>query len=305
MKFIKNNIVKILSIVFVVLLGFYVCGFGITKARDFEIYKEPNIETKIYTVWHIETFEGGGKSRIKYLNNIARNIEKNNPGTLFVVKQINPENVANSLENSIPDIISFGYGLGGEILSHLASLDKTYNVRDDLVNSGCFNGQVYALPYIVSGYSMITHGVLTDNIHCGTTNYTKPENIYNSLNYKIAETESQYEAYKDFVYNKSVSLLGTGRDVYRVNNLNSTGRLNAIITPISCYTDLIQYIGITKTDDIISSFLAQVFSTENQNKLTEYSLFSSLYNKIYQSGIYNNMEDAIFECVVPNVFYEN
>jgi hypothetical protein len=104
------------------------------------------------------------------------------------------------------------------------------------------------------------------------------------------------------VYNKSVSLIGTGRDVYRVNNLNLTGRLNAIITPISNYTDLIQYIGSSQNDEITKLFISSLLSPEYQAKLTEYSLFSALNTKIYTQGIYNDMENAIFKAIVPSVF---
>ena len=52
------------------------------------------------------------------------------------------------------------------------------------------------------------------------------------------------------------------------------------------------------------SFLENVLSDHNQNSLTEYSLFSAKYNKIYNNGIYNDMENAIFKARIPNVFDE-
>lgn len=302
MKWIRIHWFKILSVVLILILGIYILSVGIKRARNHEIYKEPSPDTKIYTVWHVETFEGGGKSRLDYLKSVARSIEKDNPGVLFFIKQIDANNLNNELASSVPDIISFGYGVGKIVLPYLCSFDSTFNIRDELIESASFNNKLYALPFIVSGYAMITHGELTENLHCGTTGFTSPETIYNGYQLSLAEVESQYEAYKDFVYNTDVTLLGTGRDVFRVNNLNKIGRANAIITPIDSYTDLIQYIGVTKVDENIIAFYSSLLSDERQHALSEYSLFSSKYDKIYFSGIYSDMEDAIFSCTIPNVF---
>lgn len=302
MKWIKTHWFKILSIILILILGIYILSVGIKKARDHEIYKEPSPDTKIYTVWHIETFEGGGKSRLDFLKKVARSIEKDNPGVLFFIRQIDANNLQNELASSVPDIISFGYGVGKIVLPYLQPFDSTFNIRDELIESATFNNKIYAFPFIVSGYAMITHGELTKNFHCGTTGFTMPENIYNDYQFTLAEVESQYEAYKDFVYNTDVTLLGTGRDLFRVNNLNKIGRANAIITPMDSYTDLIQYIGVTNVDENIIAFYSSLLSDEMQYSLSEYSLFSSKYDKIYFSGIYSDMEDAIFSCSIPNVF---
>ena len=103
-------------------------------------------------------------------------------------------------------------------------------------------------------------------------------------------------------YGAVVQLLGTARDLFRINNLNNIGRANAIINPINTYTDLIQYLGIVNSNKTTQKFMSLALSDTRQNSLIDYSLFSSKYNKIYSSGIYNDMEDAIFNCVIPNVF---
>lgn len=274
---------------------------AISRARDYEIYSKPSIESKIYTIWHIETFEGGSKARVNYLKNIARSLEKQNDGILFYIKSINPNDLTAEIEVSTPDIISFGTGVGASVLPKLEQLDETYNVRDELVASGTFNNKVYAIPYIASGYAMITHGILTDNVHAGNE-YVNIEPILNKIQCTLAEQESGYEAYKDFVYNKNVTLIGTGRDVFRVDNLNQTGRTNASITPIDYYSDLMQYIGLCKVDEMTQEFVSRVLDDTNQMTLRDYHLYSTKYNKIYTDGIYNDMENAIMNCYVPNVF---
>ena len=299
---IKKNIFKIVSIILIILLLIYVPIYAIRKAREYKIYKEPAVETKIYTVWHIETFEGGGKSRIDYLKAIASDIEDENDGILFMIKKIEPESLETMLTNSTPDIISFGYGVGKIVLPYLVNLDKSYDARDQVLSSGMFNNKIYALPYIVSGYANIIHNVLNTTFYCGQTPYTHPEIIYNQQNQLPNKSESQYEAYKSFVYDKDSCLLGTARDVFRVNNLNKIGRANAIITPVDSYTDLIQYVGITNVDEIITQFCAEMMSSSRQSSLVDYSLFSALNSKLYHDGIYSDMENALMNARVPNVF---
>ncbi len=302
MKFLKIYWKKLVGIILIVTLSIYVLTFGLSRARDIDIFKPTQEATKIYEIWHIETFEGGGKSRINYLKSITNNIEKDHKNILFLYKSISPLDLKSNLEDSTPDIISFGYGVGDIVLPYLTTLDKTYTVRDELVSSGMYNRSLYALPYIVSGYCIVRHHANANEFHVGENEYTSPNIVYDKLNYSIETKESQYEAYKSFVNNKNSILLGTGRDLYRINNLNNIGRTNASIEPIDSYTDLIQYIGIINSDKVINRLLKCVFESKNQMKLVEYSLFSSLHNKIYQTGIYNDMENAIFNAKIPNVF---
>lgn len=302
MKWLKKNWFKVLNVVLISILAIYVLAVAIKKTKDYEIYKEPEIETKIYTVWHVETFEGGSAPRINFLKKVARKIESENDGILFMIKEIDADDLSIEIENTIPDIISFGYGVGKIVLPYLETTENSYDIRDELLISGSFNNQFYALPYIASGYAIITHGTLSKNFHCGTTGYTNPENLYSSLNINVSIEETQYEAYKSFVYDDSVSLLGTGRDVFRINNLNKIGRANASITPVDSYTDLIQYIGIINKDLYTEEFVKILISDEYQSELNKYSLFSVKYDKIYSEGIYSDMENAIYRCSVPNVF---
>lgn len=300
--FIKKYCFKILSVILFIGIALYSFVFGISKARNYQILKGEEKQQTIYTVWHIETFEGGGKPRIDFLKTIARDMEKQDNQVLFMIKAIAPEKLKSELEVSKPDIISFGFGVGKVVLPHLKHQENTFNVREELLESGSFNKKFYAVPYIVSGYAMFHHSMQVSEFHVGTTNYTNPQNIYSSLNLTPKENESQYEAYKDFVYNKNVQLLGTGRDLFRINNLNTIGRTNAIINPVNSYTDLIQYLGIVNSNETTQKFISLALSETYQNYLTAYALFSSKYNKLYSSGIYNDMENAILNCKIPNVF---
>lgn len=304
MKNLKKFLFKTLIFICVVALGFYVLIFGIKNAKTFQIYNKNTVETKLYTILHVETFEGGGKSRISYLKNIAKSIEKNNPGVLFMFKQVEPEDFENELKHNNYHIISFGYGLGEIAIEYLSEFDKTYNVRDELIESGKFNNKLYALPYIMSGYAYLKHSANSDKLIIGQNPYVTPKKLLDDTITNVCYEESQYEAYKKFIYNKDNSLLGTARDVFRVSNLNDLGRTNAMIEPALGYTDLIQYIGICSHDDIVEKFIQSVFDDENQIKLVNYSLFPVKFNKIYTQGIYNDMENAIMSAQIPRCFYD-
>lgn len=298
MKFLKKYWFKILSITLISIISIYVCFFAFKQQST--IYTKPITSTKVYSIWHIETFEGGGKARIDYLKSVANHLEKQNKNILFYIKEVKPEILKSELSVSKPDIISFGYGVGKDVLPFLTPIASTYNIRDELLISGMFNNCLYSVPYIISGYAEIKHSEQASEICYGLSSYTKPE----KLGYKATKLESSYEAYKQFVYNTNLTLIGTGRDVFRVNNLNNLGRLNATITPINYYTDLIQYIGLVNPSSIAVKFIELTLSEQFQLNLVNYSLFSSLYNKIYFSGIYNDMENAILSCKIAKVFNE-
>ena len=89
-----------------------------------------------------------------------------------------------------------------------------------------------------------------------------------------------------------------------MSNLNSLGRTTATITPIDSYSDLIQYLGVVNYNNTTQKFVESCLNHENQNKLVDYALFSSLSHKLYYSGIYSDMEDAIYCAEIPNVFYD-
>jgi hypothetical protein len=302
MKILKKYWTRVVGLVLIVLILIYVPCFALKSARDYEIYKEPQLNTRVYSLYHIETFEGGSKSRSQFLNTVARALEKDHAGNLFMIKTIKPEELQSILSQQTPDLISFGHGVGHLALPYLIDKSETYDIRDSLLFSGIFNNKIYAYPYIASGYAYFTHGVKTDDYWVGSSIFVHPENSYDSINQKPVKDISSYEAYKKFVYNKKSNLLGTSRDLFRVENLNNIGRLNASITPLETYTDLIQYIGTTNNDSLCQKFISMCVSREYQAKLTEYSLFSVLNHKLYSSGIYNDMENAIFKCNVARVF---
>lgn len=298
----KKIIFNILNLSLVFILTAYTLIFAVKATSQFDINNSNPAENKIYTIWHIETFEGGSKSRINFLKGVARELEKLNPGILFNIQMVEAEKLEDYLAETEPDIFSFGFGVGRLILNTLTNFDDCYAVRTSLVNSGKYNEKIYALPYIVSGYALFSHGGTENCIEYGNSGYLQPEKAILNATKPLTHFGTQFETYKNFVYHHDHALIGTARDVFRISNLNKIGRTNASIIPLDNYTDLLQYIACTKKDEIINEFCKMLFSQPFQSKLTEYNLFSCLDTKLYTQGIYNDMENAIFNCQIANVF---
>ena len=83
MKTKKFIFLSITNVLLVIILSIYTIFFGLKSGIDHEMFAQPKENTQIYTIWHIETFEGGSKARIEYLKTIARDLEKQNPLNLF------------------------------------------------------------------------------------------------------------------------------------------------------------------------------------------------------------------------------
>ena len=166
--------------------------FAIKRVRNIE-FKNEKKQQEIFTIWHVETFEGGGKARIDYLKRIAREMEKENNEVLFMIKQIDPRSLENEINSAAPDIISFGFGVGKIVLPHLQAQSETFDIRDELVESGSFNKSFYAVPFMVGGYAMFNHSALADEFHVGQNDYISPNEIYGNLNLTPKEIEGQYD----------------------------------------------------------------------------------------------------------------
>lgn len=296
MKFLKKYWFKIVGLVLIVLL---IVFFIFNNAFKIDFLSQESDKINIISVYHIETFEGGGKSRLSYLKEVAKEIEKENKNVLFIFKQINPENLQTELETNQPDIISFGYGVGKIVLPYLNKLEYGFNLREELLDSGCFNNSLYAVAYISSGYCTFNQTDKNDCFIYGVNNYINPKLACNK---ETDQKLTQYEAYKQFVYNKDTTLFGTARDLFRIDNLNKTNRISSSFSPCDTYTDLIQYLGIVNKNDITLKFLQLSLSNEYQNKLKDYYLFNVTYDRLYYSGIYSDMEMAIKKCKIGNVF---
>lgn len=298
---------KIKKIINLFVLMFFIAFsllFCLNKVNKSHIISNNNSTPEIYELWHIESFEGGGLSRLTYLKNIALEYEKQNPNKLFIVKQIESDQLANALSKNFPHIISFSEQVAKDILPLLKNFDKEYNIQDNFLKSAQYNGKLMALPFIASGYCYFTKTSSKENL----TTYTANNNLHtaiditNNTNINNNQILSSYECYTKFVNSNNIKLLGTARDLFRIKNLESLGRFSVNYEPVSSFSDLVQYLGTTSNNPEVIKFIDFALSDVNQKNLTKFSLFSTKQLSLYTEPIYLQMENAINQCNIPNIF---
>ena len=295
-----KRIINISLIVFFVAFSLLVC---LNKFNKTPLIEDNKSSIEILELWHIESFEGGGVNRQNYLNQLALSYQNQTSTTIVMVKSINAGQLQDALQHKAPHLISFSEQVALTILPHLQSIDCEYDVMDNYLESSRYNGKLLAIPFIASGYCYFTKTTSTN-----TSIYTANNNLHNATcliqNQSIngGQTLTSYQCYTKFVNSNNIKLLGTARDLFRIKNLESLGKFSVNYEPVSTFSDLIQYIGITCVNKNALNFISYMLSDENQLKLSNLSLFSVKDLKLYSEPTYMRMEKALTSCIVPNIF---
>lgn len=115
-------------------------------------------------------------------------------------------------------------------------------------------------------------------------------------------SQSPYEAYECFVLGKSNILLGTQRDVFRMENRAMAGKESGVrYEPIKEFTDLVQYLGILANSkvkyQVCEKFIAFILEEKQQKLLEKIGMFSvtgaKVYDKLPLSGLEKVIDDKI------------
>lgn len=258
---------------------------------------------QVYELWHIESFEGGGADRQNHLIKLAMEYEKQSPSTLFMVKLIAEDQLQDALSNSTPHLISFSEQVAKTVLPYLTELDCEYGVRDNMLDSSRYNGQLMAIPYIASGYCYFSKTNSNPSaLYTANNNAHSATPIIDNIEINNGATLSSYECYTKFVNHSNIKLLGTARDLFRISSLERLGKLSVEYQPIETFTDLIQYIGITCNNSDTLKFIDYLLSDTCQQSLINLSLFSPKHISLYHDENYSLMEKALQKCIIPNIF---
>lgn len=178
--------------------------------------------------------------------------------------------------------IAWCYGYYSLISSynHLnnANFFKKFNIKEDEK----FKLSDYAC---LVGYEKKKNNKIVSSITYGNNKYLMPKYALTSYNNKglnenidfaideNVKTNTCYDAYTKFLTGSSVMLLGTQRDVVRVNGRVESGKLDGVIMEnITTFTDLIQYIFLSNGDNydrlkVSENFIKMLVSSEIQQKL--------------------------------------
>jgi len=117
-----------------------------------------------------------------------------------------------------------------------------------------------------------------------------------------------YEAYVNFINNKSSVLLGTNRDVFRMENRKFAGKeTDVIYEPLLTYTDLVNYVSIIATEEkkknVCLDFIRFLLSENIQKTISSIGLYSSVLRGLYKDGIMQKIEQQISEqMIIKNLF---
>ncbi|MCR5553842.1 MAG: hypothetical protein K6F08_03780 [bacterium] len=340
----RKNVVKAIVVFLLCGVVVFVSGVIFKMKKPAESSKSdffaPQIsnEQKILELWYVETFEGGASSRSAWLNNVAVEFEKENSGQFVLVKSITESELAIHLANGeFCDLICFGSGISENLENSLYSLTpEDYKIsQTNLKNSAIKNGNLLAVPIMFNGYALISTELenLSENLFTsgeiieqrrgnkkiysciyGGKNRVGAQNV---INLKSAESEmsiypesyklSTFEAYSNFNNGKAKILIGTLRDVFRMQNKLDLGVIDKLtIEPLSSFTDLVCYLSIGKTisEDKLSvaeSFLKFVLSDKIQTSLNLVGQFSPCKD-IFNDGILDQLENVYSNAKCPNLF---
>ena len=301
----------------------------------------PNASYKgIVELWNVEAFEGGSGSRSSWLTNKSAKFEQKNSGLFVHVTTLTEAEARQKLlDGQTFDMVCFGRGMGDAVKEYLAVLDvPTRNVRDNMLLAGQFDGKQYAVPLYTGAYCLFARSSqLAENellskaltqtytrkigkntvelspLVCGFTAANSPVTALAMSGGRgnassIAEDVTQYQAYEQFVSNKTaVTLLGTQRDLYRLSQREQNGKIEPLgFCPLTGYTDLVQFVGISSVCGEKASscqdYLQYLISDEVQQSLVNLSLFGVVDAALYTDERYAAMERGLSSAFVPNVF---
>lgn len=116
-------------------------------------------------------------------------------------------------------------------------------------------------------------------------------------------SQSPYQAYENFVLGKASMLLGTQRDVFRMENRVSAGKESgARYEPIKEFTDLVQYLGILTNSkvkfSVCEKYLSFVLQEKQQKLLANIGMFSVTGAKLYDKSPLSELEKAINDKII-------
>lgn len=288
--------------------------FPVLKQSQMGINHEIQVDYMgILEMWNIDTFEGGSKSRTLFLENRAIEFEKKQVGTFIMCTNMSLEQAVLNIQNGeLPDLVSFGIGMGEKLIKNLVPLDSTYGVRDDLISGGQCNKIQYAIPYVFGGYTLISDSdyqlartqKIEKTLGVGLNDYTNPllalvmNNIEINSQFEQNEKMDSFTSYDKYLDKKFDCLLGTQRDFYRVKNRIDKGNMqpkNFYYFPK--FTDLVQYVGICSTDpvkqEISKKFIEHLLSPQSQQKISDINMFSVSQNSIYLGDEYADIEKTL------------
>ena len=282
------KIIRVITSILLLACMLFTFTFGYKKIPQKDISDGQSYKG-IISVWQIDSFDGGVGSRRQFLMGVAREIEKQNSGVLYMVVDHTLESANMAIKNgNLPDVVSYGVGLDIQQATKL-------NI-EDIYGGGKIDNKTYAVSWCRGGYCIIKNPLLTNNdkiLYDITVGYGKsniPLLSYmlnanqneNTSKLKIAYLSNQ-DAFSLFVNGKSKALLGTQRDVYKLANRD----MQIEFCALDGFNDLFQYISILTNEEdkkiYCDLFVQKLLSQSVQKKLHKIGMLSCVTNVDYDN----------------------
>ena len=298
-KYIKPFALLIVLIFLAILIFSSFSGNGFFIDNDKE-------DQMILEIMYVETFEGGKNSRKNFLIDAGEILKETYPEVNVKITQVPFDTLKQNSENMEGHLISFGFGAGEILQSHLAPYEGTLSMSHTFWSSGVSEDEVLAVPYMFGMYYFFQDGA---PLHYGTENAcsTLLGGYYDKNRIHIEEFSSvtKDEAYRNFL--KGGSLLGSQRDVVKVRQYEEKFPMEYDLERMENYTDLVQYISLTKNlsdkEKVVAEKYIEILTSEKMAKKTEeYYMFNIL--EIAGGNSSEGFEKSNIS-LVPNVFIPN
>ena len=327
-KFLPKILVSILVIAFLIISPFSL--FGKIDSLNYNINKEYKFDfSGVLTLWNVDTFEGGTKSRAGFLENRALEFEKQNKGVYINIQNLSPQELELNLNSGKkPNMITFGIGVGEKIFDNLINFSSSFGVRDDLIQSAKQNNELKAIPIMLGGYTLISNKELISgkNILESLKTSKNPNLIFSSKDYnnpllalfvndlmlekqEVLNLDS-FDAYDKFINQKFCAMLGTQRDFYRCKNRENNNKMQCEYNLLGGFSDLIVYASIfssfEKAESVCKNFVEYLTCEYSQQKLEQIGMFSVLNNIKSTDEDYKLFGETLQKKLkTVNVFYSN
>ena len=261
----------------------------------------------ILELWNIDTFEGGSVSRTAFLEKMALKFERQNKGVFIMVSNMTKEQALLNLNNGLlPDLVSFGVGIGSDFKDYLVEIKTDKAVRNDLLNGGKKNNKQFAIPYLFGGYAVFNENEYQKEktMGFGLKSNNNPllcliqNDLINENYYQYNNEQDSFDAYDKYLSKQFEALCGTGRDLYRITNRIKNGNMTSrSILYLSNFTDLVQYIAVCNTDlqkqNVAKKFVDFLLDDYAQSYIQNINMFSVVKNNLYSIDEFAQMEKAL------------
>lgn len=291
---------KVLRVLAGAVLTFAIVFTALVGARKIP-EKSLDIKMPVYkgvlSLWQIDSFASGKGSVKRFLLEVARDFEKNNPGVLVMVTEHSVSGAKESmLSGSYPDMVVYGRASDPAGFTELGVKNA--------FRGGKVGDKTFAARWAGGGYALIS----SPNKHAENKRIdtlivsggeTAPLAAF-ALSGYTAEKITEYKpsaARAEFIKSGGF-LVGTQSDVVKLEIYGAEFSAEWL----AGYNDLYRYIAVTGEDEsknyFSQKFVDCLLSEKNQSKLDKIAMFSESYRVDAQSENFLRLGTTAFDKTV-------